>query len=122
MEETKRVTIHEFGPWIEWEEFAGNGLDHKYGQSNKVVHAIQFADGSIWDAGNGWRKEIAGLQTVQADIDARYAKAESEYIVAKTEAERMRADMQKGVRDASKDPAWTECELTLLRVIERLMK
>lgn len=41
---TVAVTHTELGQWIPFDEGVHN-----------VVHAIQFSDGSVWDAKNGWR-------------------------------------------------------------------
>lgn len=44
------VTMVEDGLWIRWERY-------DVPARTRIVHAILFEDGSIWDAVNGWREQ-----------------------------------------------------------------
>jgi hypothetical protein len=50
------VTFEEGGPWIPFVPYWHPLYDSRDG---RVVHAIKFADGSIWDAVNGWHTPTA---------------------------------------------------------------
>ncbi len=48
MPKTLAITLVEGGPWVFFDDMAPL-------ERPDVVHAIRFADGSIWDTKNGWR-------------------------------------------------------------------
>lgn len=47
---TVAVTTQQGGEWIPFEDFRDFW-------NNSKVHSIKFADGSMWDAVNGWREK-----------------------------------------------------------------
>jgi hypothetical protein len=53
MKKAVRVLIEEAGEWLPWRQGSiAEGAVHY-----RTVHAIEFEDGSVWDAHNGWRPE-----------------------------------------------------------------
>ena len=54
---TSRICLHEGGEWINFKPYDRERARTTYERAagSRLVHAIQFEDGSIWDAVNGWR-------------------------------------------------------------------
>lgn len=55
--ETVAVTVHEGGEWIAFSDFVNGNYDANGSYDSDRVHSIKFADGSVWDAVNGWRRD-----------------------------------------------------------------
>jgi len=58
---TVAVTSREGGEWIDFMEWVRSRVNHE-----SLIHSIKFADGSIWDAVNGWR---AGEQVLAGKLE-----------------------------------------------------
>ena len=52
MPRTDFVTERDSGVWISWRDWQARDVPNHDG---KLVHAITFSNGMVWDAMNGWR-------------------------------------------------------------------